>query len=312
MEYEDLLVKLITTSSMRGSQLGESHGGVYIVDLEGRDVVQVLGWKTTDSKPQQRGRDSGLRGIAVDGETVYLVASEELFAYTPDFKLIGSWRNPYLKYAQEMSVHERVLYITSGGYDSILGFDLDEKKFFWALQIDLHGFTYMGSVYDPMGDKGPLLLNKLRLNNVHVNDKGMYISGLKTDGMLHFNGEAVYMSVTLPQGIHNAQPFRDGVLFIDSEADAVRYASRSGEEDRALKLPKYGAADIETNGINDSRIARQGFGRGLCLLTDRVVAVGSSPSTISVYDLLESKTLLSVNLSMDIRNEIHGIELWPL
>jgi len=305
------VVKLITSSVMLGSQHRESHGGVYIVDLEGRDVLQVLGWKTTDIKPQERGRDRGLRGIAIDGETVYLLSSDELFAYTPDFRLIGSWRNPYLRYAHEMSIYGRALYITSAGYDSILGFELNDKKFFWALHLDIQGFTYMGSVYDPMDDKGPLLLNKLQLNNVHANDNGMYISGLKTDGMLHFNGEAVYMSVILPQGIHNAQPFRDGVLFIDSEADAVRYASRSGKEDRALKLPKYAAAEIENNGIKDSRVARQGLGRGLCLLTDRVVAVGSSPSTISVYDVLESKTLLSVNLSMDIRNEIHGLELWP-
>lgn len=296
---------------MRSSQHGESHGGVYIADLEGRDVREVLGWNTIDIKSKERGWDRGLRGIAIDGETVYFVASDELFAYTPDFKFIGSWRNSYLKYAHEMSIYERGLYITSAGYDSILGFELDEKKFFWALHIDLEGFTFMGSIYDPMGDKGPLLLNKLHLNNVHANDDGMYISGLKSDGMLHFNGEAVYMSVTLPQGIHNAQPFRDGVLFIDTEADALRYASRSGKEDRVLKLPKYDPVDIENSGIDDSRVARQGFGRGLCLINDRIVAVGSSPSTISVYDLQESKTLLSVNLSMDIRNDIHGLELWP-
>ncbi len=90
----------------------------------------------------------------------------------------------------------------------------------------------------------------------------------------------------------------------------MRYASRSGEEDRALKVPKYDPADIENKGIDDSQVARQGFARGLCLINDRIVAGGSSPSTISVHDLQESKTLLSVNLSMDIRNAIHGLEIW--
>ena len=305
------MVKLITTSVVRGSEQGESHGGVYIIDLEGQEVRQVMDWNTSDIDWQGRGWDRGLRGIAIDDETVYIAASDELFAYTPDFKPIGSWRNPYLKHAHEMSIYKRTLYITSTGYDSILGFELDEKRFFWALHIDLDRFNFKGSIYDPTGDEGPLLLNKLHLNNVHANDHGIYISGTKSGGMLHFNGEAVYMSVTLPEGTHNAQPYRDGVLFNDSKADAVRYASRTGEEDRALQVPKYDPADIESKGIDDTRVARQGFGRGLCLINDRIVAAGSSPSTISLHDLQESKTLLSVNLSMDIRNAIHGLEVWP-
>jgi len=295
------MVKLITTSVIRGSKKGESHGGAYVIDVERQDVRQVMDFESTDNDGQSRDWDRGLRGIAIDGETVYFVAGDTLLAFTPDFKPIGSWRNPYLKHADEMSIFERSLYIVSTGYDSILAFELDEKKFFWALHVDLDRFNFKGSIYDPTGDEGPLLLSKLHLNNVHANDDGMYISGAKSGGLLHFNGEAVNMSITLPEGTHNAQPFRDGVLFNDSEADAVRYASRSGEEDRALKAPEYDPVDIEHKGI----------ARGLCPINDRIVAAGSSPSTISLHDLLESKTLLSVNLSMDIRNEIHGIAVWP-
>ena len=306
------MVKLITTSVVRGSQQGESHGGVYIIDIEKQDVQQVIDWNTTNIDWQGRGSDRGLRGIAIDGDTVYIVASDELFAYTPDFKLKGSWRCPYLKHAHEMSIHERSLFIASTGYDSILLFDLEKKEFHWALHVDLQGFNYKGNIYNPMDDDaGPLPLNRLHINNVHANEDGMYISGLKSGGMLHFNGKKVHMSAVLPKGTHNAQPFRDGVLFYDSEADAVRYSSRSGEEDRALKVPKYDKNDIENHGIDDAKVARQGFGRGLCLIDDRIVAAGSSPSTISLHDLQDSKTLLSVNISMDIRNAIHGLEIWP-
>ncbi len=305
------MVKLITTSVVRGSQQGDSHGGVYVLDLEKQDIHQVVDWNTTDIDWQGRGWDRGLRGIAIDGDTVYIVASDALFAFSQDFKLIGSWRCPYLRHAHEMSIHDRSLFVVSTGYDSILSFDLDKKKFHWALHVDLDGFSFKASVYDSMGDDGPLLLNKLHLNNVHTNKNGMYISGLKSGGMLHFNGEDVRMSVILPQGTHNAQPFRDGVLFNDSKADAVRYSSRSGEEDRALSIPTYDHDKIENHGIDDTKVARQGFGRGLCVINDRIVAAGSSPSTISLHDLQESKTLLSVNLSMDIRNAIHGLEIWP-
>jgi hypothetical protein len=49
----------------------------------------------------------------------------------------------------------------------------------------------------------------------------------------------------------------------------------------------------------------------LCALSERVVAGGSSPSTITLYDLKESRQLMSVNLTRDIRNAIHGLEIWP-
>jgi hypothetical protein len=42
-----------------------------------------------------------------------------------------------------------------------------------------------------------------------------------------------------------------------------------------------------------------------------LIAAGSSPSTISIYDVEGRQVVGSVNLSMDIRNAIHGLEIWP-
>src|SRR5262249_33621770 len=155
-------------------------------------------------------------------------------------------------------------------------------------------------------------LNKLHINNVWCSDAGMYISGLRTGGMLHFNGSAINMSAELPPGSHNAQPFRNGVLFNDSQADALRYASRENErEDRAMAVPTYEATQLVNRELEDSAIARPGFARGLCVLSDSVVAGGSSPSTVTLYDLAANRRLLSVNLSLDVRNAIHGLEVWP-
>ena len=81
-------------------------------------AAQVLDWNTMSIDWQGRGWDRGLRGIAFDGEIVYIAASDELFAYTPDFRLIGSWRNQYLKHCHEIHRHERTLFLTSTGFDS--------------------------------------------------------------------------------------------------------------------------------------------------------------------------------------------------
>jgi len=296
---------------VRGSSQGESHGGVYVVDLEQQLIEQVIDWNTVDIDWQGHGADRGLRGIVFDGETIYVAASDELFAYDRKFELISSWRCPHLQHCHEIAIYERNLYLTSTGYDSIIAFDLDKREFHWALHVDVQGFSFRGVTYDPNGDDGPLLLAKIHINNVHVSEDGMYISGSKTGGLLHFNGEQIRMSVELPEGTHNAQPFRNGVLFNDTESDCLRYVSRDGVEDRKMPVPKFDKADLLSNGVDDPRFARQGFGRGLCLVSDHVVATGSSPSTISIHDLQANETVLRVNLSRDIRNSIHGLEVWP-
>ena len=305
-------MKLVTTSVVRGSHQGESHGGVYLIDLEKREVRQTLDWNRTDIDWQGRGWDRGLRGIAFDGDVVYIAASDELFAYTPDFQPLGSWRSPYLRHCHEIAVHERRLFLTSTGFDSILGFDLDAREFCWALHVKTHDFRFLGATYDPKGQDGPLMLNKLHLNNVHCAAGGMYITGLRTGGMLLFNGSKLQMSAELPTGTHNARPFRDGVLFNDTEADTLRYSGRGeGREDRTLPVPRHDPQALLAQDVDQTQVARQGFARGLCVLSDSVVAGGSSPSTISVYDLPANKRVLSVNLSMDVRNAIHGLEVWP-
>jgi hypothetical protein len=115
---------------------------------------------------------------------------------------------------------------------------------------------------------------------------------------------------SLPLGTHNARPFSDGLIFNDTDANALRYVARNGEQ-QAFSIKQYPESDIEFAGIDDSKIARQGFGRGLCLIDDRFIAGGSSPSTISLYDLDANQMIGCVNISMDIRNAIHGLEVFP-
>ena len=305
------MIKLIASSVVRGAQQGQSHGGVYIIDFKTQEVNQTIDWNTSGIDWQGRGWDRGLRGIAFDGEQVFIAASDELFAYTPDFQLIESWRNPYLKHCHEITVFERSLFLTSTGFDCVLGFDLDQHCFNWGINIQRRGVKFKPVGFDPLADHGPLMLNKMHINNVFCNRHGIYISGLRTGGMLHFNGSVINMAVELPQGTHNAQPFRDGVLFNDSEDNVLRYTGRGeGEEDRAMAMPKYNP-DKLTHKTDDQKLARPSFARGLCPISSSVVAGGTSPSTVSLYDLAQNKMLVSVQLSNDVRNAIHGLEVWP-
>ncbi|HSN73293.1 MAG TPA: hypothetical protein VLT59_17385 [Steroidobacteraceae bacterium] len=303
------MTTLIATSVVRGSRQGESHGGVFLIDLDTRKAWQPLDWNTMSIDWQGRGWDRGLRGIAFDGETVYIAASDELFAYTPRFELIDSWRNPYLKHCHEIVRHERMLFLTSTGFDSVLGFDLDRRRFTFGLHVwqGTEGFT--AHRYDPGSTVGPPAANTLHLNNVHCTSGGMYVSGLRTAGVLLYNGREINKWVELPTGVHNARPFGHGVLFNDTQADVVRYATPS--EQRVFRVPQYPQGELTHTDLDDARIARQGFGRGLAVINESTIAAGSSPSTITVHDLRSGTSPIRVNLTMDVRNAIHGLEVWP-
>jgi hypothetical protein len=305
------VARLVATSVVRGSQQGESHGGVYLIDLVGQEVRQAIDWNTMDIDWRGRGADRGLRGIAFHGETVFIAASDELFAYKPDFSLQGSWKNPYLKHCHEISVYEGQVFLSSTGYDSILAFDIEKQRFHWALHIEQEEFRFRARAFDPGSEDGPLMLNAMHINNVVANSDCMYITGLKTGGMLHFNGKTVSMSASLPGGTHNAQPYRDGVLFNDTGANVVRFVSPGQEEERVFRVPVFPEDQLTGTGRDTSKLARPSFGRGLCVVKEGLIAAGSSPSTVSLHDMASGETALSVTLSTDVRNAIHGLEVWP-
>jgi hypothetical protein len=206
---------------------------------------------------------------------------------------------------------ERMLFLTTTGFDSLLAFNLDTRAFEWGFHLQRQYEKWTGHTFDPQTQTGPRPVNDFHINMVHVDASGIFLSGLHTNALLHLNSKWEVTEVcNLPSGAHNARPWKDGVLFNDTASDAVRYVCRDGTEN-AFKIKSYDESDIEFAGIDDSKIARQAFGRGLCLVDESFVAGGSSPSTITLYDLETNMTVATVNLSMDIRNAIHGLEVWP-
>ena len=305
------LPALLATSVVRGSEQGESHGGIYIVDFETRSGEQVVDWNTSKIDFEGRGADRGLRGIAFSDNDIFIAASDELYRYNRRFEIQGSFRNRYLKHCHEICRKGPHIFLTSTGFDSLLAFNLETQVFEWGFQLQHTYGNWTGFTFDPRSDTGPAPVNDFHINMVHVNDSGIFLSGLKTSALLHLNSNwEVSIVCDLPAGTHNARPWQNGVIFNDTASDCVRYVGRDGLE-KAFSVPRYDEDRIEFAGIDDSKIARQAFGRGLTPYTDRFLAAGSSPSTISLYDLKSNQVVGSVNLSMDIRNAIHGLEVWP-
>jgi hypothetical protein len=303
--------KLIATSVVRGSHQGDSHGGVYSIDFSNQNIIQHIDWNTTDIDFSGRGWDRGLRGIEFYADKVYIASSDELFVYDQNFNFLNSYKNLFLKHCHEICRRDNILLLTSTGFDSLLAFDLDTEVFNWGFYVENKQGDWHGQPFDPLSKDGPSQNNELHINNVRLEGSGVYFSGLHTSSLLHIDEVFLISEVTsLPVGAHNAMPFKSGLLFNDTKSNCVRYAGRDGSE-RVFPVPIYDESSLDYFGVDDSKVARQGFGRGLCTFNERFIVAGSSPSTISVYDLESGDRVTSVNLSMDIRNAIHGLEVWP-
>jgi hypothetical protein len=305
------LPKLIATSVVRGSEKGQSHGGVYTIDFNSQEVEQHIDWNAGDIDFSGRGWDRGLRGIEFIDQQVWIAASDELFCYSPEFELLGSYRNEYLKHCHEISRRDHLLFLTSTGYDSVLVFNLKTLSFIWGLYISRNGDDWTGQRFDPMAKSGPPFSNNYHINMIHVAEAGVYFSGLHTRALLRLSSDmSITKTCSLPEGIHNARPFLEGVIFNDTKSDVIRHVSRNGES-IVLPVPVYNTEELQFHGVDDTKVARQAFGRGLCVVNERLIAAGSSPSTISLYDVGSKERISAVNLTMDIRNAIHGLEVWP-
>ena len=130
----------------------------------------------------------------------------------------------------------------------------------------------------------------------------MYIAGLRTGGC-HFNGKSILMSAELPPGTHMRVRFARCPVQRQRRERSRYPGHKTDAEDRALAVPEYDASAIQNAGMDQSGVARPSSAAG-CTLSPLIFAGDSSASTISVYDLAANQRLLSVNLTMDVRNAI--------
>ena len=323
------LPRLLCSSVIRSVHQGESHGGVYLVDLEAGTAERVIDWSDDTIDWEGRGGDRGLRGIAFHDGLVYLAASDEVFAYDREFRLQGSFRNRYLKHCHEINVAGDRLYLASTGYDSVLEYDLKAKTFSraWMLRYGPSARLVKrlgrrprprSARYDPTGNDGPAPTDSTHINNVWPHGDAVYACGTRLGIMWKISladrpggragGPKAF--ATVPYGTHNARPFRDGVLFNHTASDRIVYADRSGAKRRSFELPTYPIEALEHADLPGD-LARPTFGRGLTVLDDSIVIGGSSPATITAFDLDSAERLASVNITMDVRNAVHGLEVWP-
>ncbi|MEZ6242846.1 MAG: hypothetical protein R3B57_07355 [Phycisphaerales bacterium] len=310
------LPTVLMTDVIRSADQGQSHGGAYLIDLESGSWRQVLDWDSHDISWEGRGMGRGLRGIAYDGDDIYIAASDELFVFDPDFQLQRSHKCACLHHAHEVFLDGRRLLVTSTTYDAIVEFDLDQRLFTrgWHIRKETrpgpNGLPLSVRKFDPRIAKAVPGEDALHINSVWVENGAILLSGTVLPVMLAIEGTRLSTRAKLPPGTHNARPFGGGVICNATEQNCVLVADDQGRTRARLPIVTYPEDRVVSTGV-PADYARQGFARGLVTTDDGLVIVGSSPGTVTAYDLDSRKLLKSVNVTMDVRNAPHGLALWP-
>ena len=313
-------MKVVATSVVRSAHEGESHGTVHLVDLDRGTAEQVIEW-TRDIDWQGRGHERGLRGVAVHNDAIYVAATDEIIQFDRGFRKTGSFSSPYLRHCHEICVTGSLLWTASTGFDSALAMDLSTGRFVQGYQLRYGALRPLVRRYfpwilprvrrfDPASTLGPAPSDTLHLNTVFWHNDTLYCSGTGLQRMLRFEGDRIRRHAHLPIGTHNVQPFGNQILMNDTRRNRICRCDTRGKVLEQWRIPVYPRENLLNAGLPDDH-ARQGFGRGLCLSPDGLIIAGSSPATISVYRSGDPDPISTVNLTMDIRYAIHGLELWP-
>ena len=279
------------------------------MDVASSQFEQVLDWNTCDINWEGRGADRGLRGIAFHGDSIFVAASDELFLFDRSFRVVSSWRNAYLKHCHEICIFGGHLYATSTGFDSLLRFNLETTRFDSGIHVYPNGTALGARVFDPHATGGPVAGITFHINNVHVDASGIYFSGRRLAALFRLTSSGLTAIARLPMGTHNARPFLDGIVFNNTEADTLEFVTP--QRHVTIQVPRHDENSLTNTRMDESGLARQAFGRGLCILDETHVAAGSSPTTIAIHDLSGQRITHQLTITRDVRNAAHGIARWP-
>ncbi|MEM1185587.1 MAG: hypothetical protein AAGI53_11395 [Planctomycetota bacterium] len=321
------LPKVLVTDVIRSAHQGDSHGGVHLVDLESGEATQVLDWNDDTIDWSGRGGDRGLRGIAFHNDHVVIAASNEIFVFDQQFKVVASYANSYLSHAHEIAIEGDRLYVTSTKFNSILVLDLAKGAFVDGYHVregdmqvkDKRGRVQvvraMGGVrFDPNGQAPVPPRDVHHVNSVWRHKGKTFLGGVRMEAIMHSGssepvGRLLPLAPT-PRWTHNARPYLEGVIYNATEGHAIVFADKNGKPRVSLAIPTPDPAELDNTDLPKD-FARSGFGRGLIATEQGIVIGGASPSTVTAYKLMSQEVLAQVRLTRDVRNTPHGLEIWP-
>ena len=318
------LPKILVSSVIRSTNRGDSHGGLYVVDLEQGSHEQVLDWKYDHINWDSGGGDRGLRGLAFYKGELYAAGARSIFVFDKNYNLVRQYRHNLIAGTHELFIYNDILFSISNEYDVIMTFDLKTNQWIYGFQhtmgLPIAVFDTETPMVPDMDEKGDVIMDEndptqpkwtmlpkedtLHIDSVSVYNNWMFYSGSKVDHLYALNlqtREHLALKLFFPF-THNAQPWKDGVAFNRSVESDTCYQVQNALV-KHWKTPAF-PTPVKNYSYDDH--ARIGYTRGMVLTKDHVI-VGTSPASVHAYSLDSDLPVQSVYLSDDVRNSVCGM-----
>ena len=304
-------MKIICSTVIRAAEQGEVHGGLYVIDMDSEEILHHTPYAEDFVNDIERGGERGLRGIAVLEDRIIVADSSGLMELDKDnFQITNRIQDDNLfKSIHEICVHNNKLYITSTAYDRIVVMDLD--------------FNLLG-VFEVIGEDGPdyKILTGLKQSDPvppEVEDRYHINSISSTGGRVVFSGLITHlysfedMQVVAPMPIvnetrsfeHNFYEYEDLCLINLTTFGYLGILGNNNNKwfSKYVNLPK-----CKNVRFSSDAIASNNWNRGLARKDD-LVAIGSSPARIILYNVKTNKIEKEIQLQEDVKHCIHGLEI---
>ncbi|KKN43630.1 hypothetical protein LCGC14_0701310 [marine sediment metagenome] len=307
-------MKILASSVIRGSNVGEVHGGLYLVDFDNETVKVCVhldqNFKCLDSLSHLTyGGERGFRGIGFYDERIFVTAAGAIHEFDPEFNLINSYSVRSLQNAHETFVKNDELFISCTAWASILVFNMKYKMFVRGYKINFFDSTV--ELFDPHDERYELD-GKGHINNIFLFNGPLYFSGTQYPYLFRLN--YLYSKIERCRKIsdetHNVKFLGDHLIYNDTGKNRIVVLGKDDVKPREVYHPPV-YTEAEMGGLSEEEgIARQGFTRGLAVDGDLIFG-GSSPANVTMYERGNPNPVKTIRISKNICNAIHGLEVWP-
>ncbi len=313
--------RLLVTTITRECAVLETSGYLYVVDVDDAIVLArcpMVEAPLRELDPNPRGGMRGGRGVAVDGDEIYIANFSAVYRFDAQWRCLNVLSHPACADIHDIAIHDGFVWVTSTRNDLLFQFHPD-GRFIECLNVrtlePVREFTDQAGIRFP--NEAGMLDADLREPQSHdsVMSDGTHLNGIAFDpegkmvlslGRIDANGHSLSMLVS-----SNGADGWDGLAFDDatvprhnvvlSDGCMIHNDTPSGE---IVLIDALNGAERRRIAVGDRYL------RGLMQLDDGRLVVGAQ-NELAIVALREAESRVTIRLSNDPRESVHSIAELP-
>lgn len=298
------------TMLRRNAPQGHQHGHFVAVNPTTGEAKFELPLKTPVSGANPRGGGRGFRGVTQNPETgeIYLSENTCIRVLNSDFSDSGERiSHPAMSHIHALYCSRETLWAVSTANDTLFGFSAQTGAFTgaWEFSPSADGPVAKFTMTPERATDGPGQ-SHFHLNAVTQYEDGLYLGGMRTNGVFHLTLDGKLSYAPGPAGTHDMVVVGDKLVVLDTVARKIRVTDLQGNLLHEKLLPPGFYADSRGRATNNN-IARRGFLRGISHVGGDYIFIGYSPAGVLKFDIASLRLSRLLQMSPDPHWMVSGL-----